>query len=736
MSIYMTHRCFSDQYSADEACEGRRATLFNEFVDLRSDDSTVHSTTSTEALVSRRVLPSLDVANAELANGATDQQEQLPDNVFDRLDWILSKLPPMAMQSDGTAARLMVSDLGNAIAAKVDLTKEQLQLLNDLSGLSVTGDKLSLRWQSSADVKAIMPNAEEIPDGSLLRITDPTFRVSANIGKKEITFSDINGIVAQVPALPFPVPAIKSIVARHTTDKGKSLCEIEIWTIASKQPIVKKLNLSDEQASSFDALVQNISAGKGCSKLVELLPSLLLGESAGIILPLLADLKQGTAVNGTVHLQFANVQRLRDLPLEIGPNVSFKSIANNGAYVFSDIKGIKLQLPIPSEILEKLGGDKEGKVAELVVKAAEDGTRYIKAELTSGALKSIIFAVDKSGSPILRNNCLAVKVTLSADNEKSFDCTLNLPTRGTIKDGVAISIGGDPQTRELLLRQLALPAELCRLGKEVCGIAYRNESAYIRLEKPVTMAVRGMNLQFSQDIVVSESKKPVWARLLLDMPDQRSYDVSGIELTGFNFAGDKWKQIGSAILNEALNLQNDLPITLDSISFMSRADGKLGMSFTSRGAIKWGSFLLENEKNPVFVSGLVSVKNPLRNLDPVNWLCQRDRDIIIELDGDGVTNPADTLMSLLEPLSDNLLVDVLSPIKKARYAWRFVRDPEEGWNHLKRDASDARQAAEDAIKFVGRNVGDAGTYVGKKAGSGARFVGRNLESAWDALTDW
>lgn len=656
------------------------------------------------------------------ANMAKDvDRKAAPDNIFDRVHQTLKNLPALALQVKPEAGELYVLDLGKFIqSADRSVTNGQADVLNSIRAVKVKGDQMNIAWEHQGDLKSLLPDSKDIPDGLQLSIKNPQLKVSADQKAGQISLTNIQGIIAFHPKFPLvQMNALDKVIATKKVDKdGNASCELKL--VLPKLPgvpeeMTKSIPLTKESAQVFDAAVEQISSGKDTSKIIELLPALFAGESAKAMVALLSKMDRAVCANDRVQIALKEKQRIGQLPLIAGTDVAFESKSVDGGYVFDKIYGVHLELPVPAELLAKLGAGPDAHIKTVAVSAAgANGERNVRIDFGHGTLKSLTFAVDKEGAPRIADDKLIVNAQVGV-NDKSFDCQLKLPV-GKGDNGIAVSLAGDGTARTEILKKLGVPDELTSIGGKVTDVTLNGQRLDIALDGPTTLSIKGLDLSFDRNISLTVHK--------LDNKFAEAkgahIDITGIQVSGFNFAGEQWKKVGSQALNRVLNAQNDLPMKLDGLSLITTND-KLWIGVSSnQGMLKSASFVVRTGDNSEFISGSIQVKHPLRNLDPVNLLLNREPLLNVNLDQNGVVNPVDTGFELLKPITDSPFSGLLPPVrayKTAKFVWNAVDDPVGETKRV------VRETAQD-LRDAGDAVGDA-----------ARFTGRNLRKAWNFIVD-
>ncbi len=635
-----------------------------------------------------------------------------PDNLFDRIDQAVKSLPAIAMRVAPEAGELSVVDLGKFLKSTSEsVTAEQAEVLNKLTGMKVNGDQLSIACDYKGSLKSLVPDSKDLPDGMQLSIKNPTMKISADPKTGEICLSDIKGLTAFHKDFPFlPVNVLDKVIASKKVDKdGNATCELKL--VLPKIPgmpreIVKSIPLTKESAQLFDAALAQVSSGKDMSKIIELMPALLSGDAANTLVPLLSKIDGASCANDRVQILFKEEkQPIGNLPLVAGKEVRFESKSENGGYTFDKIHGVHLELPVPKELLSKLGTGPDAPISRVAIsKADANGDRTVRVDFEHGNLKSVTFAVDKQGAPRLINDKLVVDVQVGV-NDKAFDCQLKLPI-GNADKGISLSLSGDATARTEILKKLGVPDELAPIGERVTDVSLNGKRLDIVLDKAATLSIKGLDLSFDRNVslnVETVDNKALGAKGV-------SIDISGVQVSGFNFTGSRWKEIGSKALNGALSLQNDLPMRIDRLSLVTTNDNlSIGVS-SNQGMLRHGQFLVSKGDNPEFISGELQVKHPLRNLDPINLLRNRQPELTVKLDQQGVVNPVDTGINLIKPV-----VEAMPAYKAAKFVVKAVDDPvgetKKVVNETVQDLRDVRDATKDAARFTGRNLKKAWNWI-------------------------
>lgn len=174
-------------------------------------------------------------------------------------------------------------------------------------------------------------------------------------------------------------------------------------------------------------------------------------------------------------------------------------------------------------------------------------------------------------------------------------------------------------------------------------------------------------MRFDKNVVIT-AHKPQKIGFGQFAQDVQGFSVQGVEVSGFEFRGSQWQQVGSTVLNQYLRDQNDLPIRISSLYFgTSPNDQQLRVGFfADQGIVKHAQFTLESRDNPTFVDGSVTLKNPFRNLSPTARLWNNDYEMTVRLNQDGLQKPAATIRDTASPILDDPILRFLPPVQIIR----------------------------------------------------------------------
>ncbi len=368
--------------------------------------------------------------------------------------------------------------------------------------------------------------------------------------------------------------------------------------------------------------------------------------------------------DGRVHVHRDNATRLGNLPLVADGATSFKQIADNSVDLAVESVGIKANLPIPSEILSKLGCPSDAPVKLTILsKPDADGNRIVELKFDHPVLKSVSIMLDKNGAPLIDNDRVRGRLSIESSG-KILDCQIDAPSGGGLDKSLYIAVTGDPAAKVELLKRLGAPPELAEVAGGVSGIKVEGKSVSLHFGSRQNVTVKGMSMEFDRVVTVTamEPSYGLMAANSLGMNDIRMLSVSGVQINGFDFGGSGWG-LASARLHQFLYNQNDLPIKLNSLTFGECQNGRFKISFSANaGGLKSGTFLLESKDNPAFVNGWITVKNPLRNLAPTGAVFGGgDHEMTVELTGSGLANPQQTVVDAMKPIINDPVIRAATP---------------------------------------------------------------------------
>jgi hypothetical protein len=366
------------------------------------------------------------------------------------------------------------------------------------------------------------------------------------------------------------------------------------------------------------------------------------------------------AHDGRVHVHRDQPTRLGNLPLISDGAASFKQIADSSVELAVESVGVKAQLPVPSEILNKLGCPADAPVKLTTVSRPDaNGNRTVELKFDHPMLKSVRIVLDKNGAPLIENGRVRAKISLDV-NGKNLDCQIDAASQGGSDQPLYIAVDGDPSSKVELLKRIGTPPELAEVAGAVAGIIVEGNTVSLHFGARQRVSMKGMNMEFDSVVTVTAINSD---SQVFGMRDVRRLSVSGVQITGFNFGGDRWG-LASARLHQFLYNQNDLPIKLDSLTFGEELTGRLRISFTANaGGLKSGTFVLESKDNPSFVRGRVTVKNPLRNFSPTGLIFGgNDKEMTVDLTENGLANPEKAAIDAVKPIvKDPIIRRVVLP---------------------------------------------------------------------------
>ncbi|MBY0548324.1 MAG: DUF4214 domain-containing protein [Candidatus Obscuribacterales bacterium] len=435
--------------------------------------------------------------------------------------------------------------------------------------------------------------------------------------------------------------------------------------------VIRGIFASEEFKKKHPDYLVNVSITDGAGDVSAFLEKLNGQPVHQSVKDLLKDSKS-LSVNADHSIVFksAGPRTLGDLPIEAEGQISFKVERTNveGELRITNASGIKAKLPVPDDLLAKLGCPKDVPFKGVqITPVGDNGNQVVRVEFDHPQIQYAGFVVDKQGKTVVENGRISARIHLKLD-DKVVECIVEMPADQKPGAFTHVHLKGDASAKVATLKRLGAPPEIAEVAGEVKVVSVSNDTVGLHFDNEINANINGLNMKFDKTVAIKVLPP---RQVPLGWPavnhDYREVAVSGIQVTGFDFRGNQWKEVGSKMLNTVLSQQNDLPIKVSGLYFASApnvAQIRVGV-FASEGGLQSAHFTLESKENPNFVDGTVRVKNPFRGIGIIR---NDDQVITVRLNQDGVQKPVATARDVARPILDDPILKWTPPVRAVRTA--------------------------------------------------------------------
>ena len=473
------------------------------------------------------------------------------------------------------------------------------------------------------------------------------------------------------------IPKNKAEIVPFLYDRllGRSPEHKDVWAKVLEEQgvdaVIAGIMASDEFKTKHPDFLVNVNITDGAQDVSAFLEKVNGQPVHQAVKDLLKDSKS-LSVNADHSIVFksAGPRTLGDLPIEADGQISFKVERSNiaGELRITSAAGIKAKLPVPDDVLAKLGCPKDVPFKGVQVTPHGDkGDQIVRVEFDHPQIQYAGFMVDKQGKPVVENGRISARIHLKVE-DKVVECIVDMPADAKPNAFTHVWLKGDASAKVATLKKLGAPPEIAEVAGEVKVVSISNDTVGLHFDQEIRTNLNGMSMKFDKTVTV---KVLPAKQVPLGWPpvnhDYREVAVSGIQVTGFEFRGNQWKEVGSQMLNTVLSQQNDLPIKISGLYFASApgvAQVRVGV-FGSEGALQSAHFTLESKENPNFVDGTVRVKNPFRGFGIVR---NDDQIITVRLNNEGIQKPVATARDVARPILDDPILKWVPPVRAVRTA--------------------------------------------------------------------
>jgi hypothetical protein len=430
---------------------------------------------------------------------------------------------------------------------------------------------------------------------------------------------------------------------------------------------------------------------------------------------LIAQLSLLPTEDGRVFIPAALVgKRMESVPwLTVKSDLGFKMrTTEDGGIVFQDVTGLSANLPIPAELLDRLGADKEGGISKIAIGAPDNkGNRAIHIEFSKGQFKSLRLVANKDGQPVLNDGKLEITAQFEATNGQTLDCHIKLPGKADAKQEVTIQPRGDADAKIQLVQNLGIPSELAAVAKNITTISISERKLQLELSEPTSLNANGLCFRFDRNVTVSDETRSGLGA------NDKDFALSGIQVSGVNFEG--MTEVSNEV-NALLEKLKAMPIKLKALSTRQSDNGEYTISFSSSsGGIRAGEIRLTGKDNPKLISCELDVIHPVI----------RSRSTRISVDQNGVKNPlAIAEFAFFTPVEEGATFGMwlASQYKdKALTVARGLKNDPAGT--IRRGFNESKELLNKGVDTATGAAGDATRFAERKGGEVKNFIIKGVD---------
>lgn len=524
------------------------------------------------------------------------------------------------------------------------------------------------------------------------------------------------------PALRFIEEQFKQLYRSVGTVAGDKLPPLELTATPPSK--------AERQPDSFDSI----------AAAVRLLPAKLTMENPVLVTLALrgllppdtpSEIKEFTKkivglkkTNADFQVKLKEPTQLGELPLHAAKEVSFRFVQHKDKSAFSveDLKGLTVKVPLPEDILNRLGIKPETAITKLVAGSPDaNGNRRITVE-TDGSIKSVSFEVGPDNKPVTKNNrgteYTEVNVQFKV-GEGQIACKFytHIDKNSSKLQIDQVDLKGTAGSKAEVLKALGIPEEIAVAGEKVTSVVAHNGGFKIYSDGATETTVRGLKVRLEEMMFVKSASKDLGAGKL-----EHDIEVYGFSITGFDFKGDRWEKLGSSTLNY-LGKDNGLPVRIHKLSISDRDNNQSLITIKeTTGALIAAQFLVD-KSNGNLLDGKLLVSNPLNKVLPGKPAAP----VEISIKNGVVAKPQEVVFSAL----DGVPLLRYNPLYSgAKWTYRLSDSPAGQMikNEVKHTAQVVVNKLDSAGKVLGQQLDTGAKKAGAKLSQGASWAGSTLSS--------
>ncbi len=414
-----------------------------------------------------------------------------------------------------------------------------------------------------------------------------------------------------------------------------------------------------------------------------------------------------------------------NLPLVAAKEVSFKIVQQpdkNTTFTVEDIKGLTVKVPLPEDLLSKLGVKADTAITRLRVGVPDaNGNRRISIE-TDGSVRSVSFEAGADGKPVVKNNKgkefsevdVQFKLGASEINCK-FSTHIDRNSKQLIIDQVDLK--GSHGSKKEILKALGVPEAIAEAGERVSSVVSHDGGFKIYSDGPTNTSVRGLKVRLEEMIFVKATTKDAG-----DGKAEHEIEVYGLSITGFDFKGDRWERLGSRVANYLGHSDGGLPIRIHKLSIADRNNNQSLITIKeTTGALIAAQFLVDKSDPGHLIDGKLLVSNPLNKILPGKGA----PPVELSIKNGVVEKPVEAVFTAL----NGVPLFQYNPIYTgAKLSYRLVEGVPPV-SVIKQQIKVTSNLIGHKIETVGQKIDGAAKVVGQKLETGAKIAGNALETS-------